>query len=555
MSVPIFNRAAHIRMTEIVNTQTPPILHNGPSEKEMKYDRQLRLWAKTGQAALESANILLLNSGCGAVGVETLKNLILPGIGRFTIFDDRTVKESDLGVNFFLDEPCLDKSRAQCCAELLQELNPDVNGDWFPKSANERLDHVLNTSPVFTMILFTFPAKREHVALVENYGRLHRTPIVSIHSAGFYSYFRIDLQGTFPIVDTHPDTTATTDLRILDPWPELENFAMDLTHDMDNLDNHKHGHIPYVAILLHFLEKWRESHGSQNPGSYKEKVEFRKMVESGMRRDNSEGGEENFEEAAGAVLKSLGSKPLPSSLREVFEYQPLDPVSHLSSLDESLLKQELQSEARSRFWLIAAAIKAFYEKHQRLPVPGSVPDMKAQSDVYVRLQRIYKDQAQRDANEVMDIARCTMPGMGEGIDMEEVEMFCKNAAFAKLINSADKDPNLLQKVVESELSMNSEGTLIPIYLALSATCHDAELSAEQILASIKSILPKVPAEQLADVAGEVARAAGGELHNISSLVGGMVAQEMIKIITKQYIPIDNTCIFDGIGSRCQVLRL
>ena len=76
MSVPIFTR---IRMTEIVKVQTPPILHNGPSEKEMKYDRQLRLWAKTGQAALESANILLLNSGCGAVGVEVLKNLILPG--------------------------------------------------------------------------------------------------------------------------------------------------------------------------------------------------------------------------------------------------------------------------------------------------------------------------------------------------------------------------------------------------------------------------------------------------------------------------------------------
>ena len=79
MSVPIFNRIAQIRMTEIVNVQTPPILHNGPSEKEMKYDRQLRLWAKTGQAALESANILLLNSGCGVVGVEVLKNLILPG--------------------------------------------------------------------------------------------------------------------------------------------------------------------------------------------------------------------------------------------------------------------------------------------------------------------------------------------------------------------------------------------------------------------------------------------------------------------------------------------
>ena len=72
-------------------TQTPPLLHdksptpsgaagiNGPSDKERKYDRQLRLWAASGQAALESANVLLVNSGCGTVGVETLKNLVLPG--------------------------------------------------------------------------------------------------------------------------------------------------------------------------------------------------------------------------------------------------------------------------------------------------------------------------------------------------------------------------------------------------------------------------------------------------------------------------------------------
>ena len=66
-------------MTEIIMEQNPPVLQ-GPSEKEKKYDRQLRLWAASGQAALENANLLLLNSGSGTVGVETLKNLVLPGM-------------------------------------------------------------------------------------------------------------------------------------------------------------------------------------------------------------------------------------------------------------------------------------------------------------------------------------------------------------------------------------------------------------------------------------------------------------------------------------------
>jgi amyloid beta precursor protein binding protein 1 len=56
------------------------------------------------------------------------------GIGKFTIADKAIVSEADLGVNFFLDEDCLGKSRAKCCAELLQELNPDVEGDYFPKT-------------------------------------------------------------------------------------------------------------------------------------------------------------------------------------------------------------------------------------------------------------------------------------------------------------------------------------------------------------------------------------------------------------------------------------
>ena len=54
-----------------------------------------RLWGDHGQAALESANVCLLNAT--ATGTETLKNLILPGIGSFTIVDGSKVKGEDVG--------------------------------------------------------------------------------------------------------------------------------------------------------------------------------------------------------------------------------------------------------------------------------------------------------------------------------------------------------------------------------------------------------------------------------------------------------------------------
>jgi amyloid beta precursor protein binding protein 1 len=121
-----------------MSAPAPPPLQ-GPTSKERKYDRQLRLWAASGQAALEDAHVLLANAGAGVVGIEALKNLVLPGIGAFTVLDEADVTEADLGVNFFLEEESLGKSRAAETCRCLQELNPDVGGH-FLQSVRVTLD-------------------------------------------------------------------------------------------------------------------------------------------------------------------------------------------------------------------------------------------------------------------------------------------------------------------------------------------------------------------------------------------------------------------------------
>lgn len=107
---------------------TPPPLHDLPTAKEKKYDRQLRLWGASGQAALEETHILLVNNGSGVTGIEALKNLVLPGIGQFSILDPAIVTEAALGVNFFLEDESLGKFRADETVRLLEELNPDAKG-------------------------------------------------------------------------------------------------------------------------------------------------------------------------------------------------------------------------------------------------------------------------------------------------------------------------------------------------------------------------------------------------------------------------------------------
>lgn len=97
-----------------------------PSAHTQRYDRQLRLWASSGQASLENAKILVL--GASHLSACTLKNLILPGIGSFTLVDENQVVQADLGNNFFISPDSKGKHRAEEQLKNLCELNPSVKG-------------------------------------------------------------------------------------------------------------------------------------------------------------------------------------------------------------------------------------------------------------------------------------------------------------------------------------------------------------------------------------------------------------------------------------------
>ena len=78
-----------------------------------------------------------------ALDTETLKNLILPSIGAFTILDNDTLKPVDLGSNFFLTADSLGRSCRLCATELLQELNVEVHSNHI----DESLDQILQKNP------------------------------------------------------------------------------------------------------------------------------------------------------------------------------------------------------------------------------------------------------------------------------------------------------------------------------------------------------------------------------------------------------------------------
>jgi amyloid beta precursor protein binding protein 1 len=80
-------------------------------------------------------------------------------------------------------------------------------------------------------------------------------------------------------------------------------------------------------------------------------------------------------------------------------------------------------------------VSEFYDKHGVLPLPGTVPDMKAQSADYMELQTVYKSKARQDAATVLQIVRKLEADLGrtKAADEKEVEAFCKGAGHIKLI--------------------------------------------------------------------------------------------------------------------------
>ncbi|RKP23875.1 NEDD8-activating enzyme E1 regulatory subunit [Syncephalis pseudoplumigaleata] len=381
--------------------------------KTQRYDRQLRLWQASGQMALESAHVCLVNGT--ATGTEILKNLVLPGIGAYTVVDPARTTGADVGNNFFLRVEDIGEHRAAATCALLAELNPDVEKHAYATHTVAELlaPEAAAMFDAFTMVVAVDVPEADLLALAARCWQTQK-PLVVVRVCGFFGYLRV-VGPEHTVVDTHPDHMA--DLRLYAPFPALLEYAARF-ESMDTMSNADHGHVPYVVILLKYLEQFRMKHG-RLPGNYQEKNELKTMIRAGMRASD----EENFHEAMDAVLRSCTKPEIPSSIQALFN----DPAC------EQLTPQS------SNFWILLRAMRDFTASSQGaglLPLSGTLPDMKSDTENYVALQQIYRQKAQADCHAVHDhvrqhLARLHLPS--DRIGDEEVAAFCKHAAFLQVI--------------------------------------------------------------------------------------------------------------------------
>ena len=232
--------------------------------------------------------MLLINAT--PTGTEALKNLILPGIGKFTIADNQKVEPSDHGCNFFVTEDSIGKPRAEVTTELLGELNPDsapcalpgVNAATFIKDPSKLAQ--------YNLVIGCDLTEEEMIKLGKVCADAGKSLIVAA-TFGLIGYVRL-YKPEHVIIDSRPTGQIEGDLRLSRPFPELIEFASKF--NLETLDKIQHKHVPFPVLLIKAKELWKTSHEGKMPGTFKEKDEFSRMVRK-MSRDFND--EENFQEA------------------------------------------------------------------------------------------------------------------------------------------------------------------------------------------------------------------------------------------------------------------
>lgn len=97
---------------------------NASDIDEGLYSRQLYVLGHEAMRRMATSDVLI--SGMQGLGVEVAKNVILSGVKSVTIHDSHNCTLADLSSQFYLNEGCLGKNRAEACLQSLGELNTYV---------------------------------------------------------------------------------------------------------------------------------------------------------------------------------------------------------------------------------------------------------------------------------------------------------------------------------------------------------------------------------------------------------------------------------------------
>lgn len=551
-----------------------------------RYDRQLRLWGPEGQRRVSECRVLAF--GATPSTCEALKNLILGGIKSFHLVDDALLASpsrpdararclSELFEIVIDAEMDSTSTVAEACVKGLARLNPDVGGTWTKSSARGSVniaESLTQSEGVDVVLVDGWWMGDEYVQELEAWA-LKRGDVVlaTTRACGLFAECKTSANARWVMENVTPEGSVTKDLRLMNPWSELQAYVEMKTSDLDRLDAAAFKHVPFVALLASAAAQC----GTSDRRAVKDAL-------TSMRRGLDE---ENFDEAF-------------ANMRYAWtDTGAVTPEIEALTRDRRAIELTAESD---KGWFLAAGLREFISSEGCLPLEGSIPDMISTTESYVELQRLYADKANRDACVVWQSAveRAARVGyIGDLITEQDAKTFCKHCRYVRFMTwrkMADElDPSTsvtsgtatLLKDAISDPSKTVSAFIFAAFRAASAfrgpggrdpgvdpetvidsetglpmsqdtfVSRDAEVLHEHMTRDVLQPrgvkLDQSTAKIAEDVLYEYTRYGNGQLNAVGSVIGGIASQEIIKLVTRQYIPMTQRLIYDGVHSTTTLL--
>jgi amyloid beta precursor protein binding protein 1 len=540
-----------------------------------KYDRQLRLWGAAGQRALAESTVVLVRAT--AVGTETLKNLILPGIGRYICLDDAATVKDDYASNFFVTIDT-GKCRAEETCENLQELNPDVRGSWkHVEEGLESLDFAAFLGSIQNALVVGSDLEPALLEKVATACEVKGVPMLAVFSYGLTGILRLQCPPT-ALLNPKP-RSEPPDLRLVHPFPALQALSDGI--DLAQLDNKDHGHVPYPILLMKLAGQWKGNHAGKLPVTFQEKQEFVATIKAAARNYEQE---INFHEAVSNAYTAYAA-------REV-DREHLARLKRIAAASSTASTTSASTPSLRTFSQLLAALDAFLQRHSgQPPVKGTIPDMHASTQLYVDLQKAYLQQADADLAEFKSLM---LPAAGS-IDDDTIKTFCQNVFTVDVLQTRtlaeeycgetapdDICEDLAMSTMEGDEERpdqtamlfylafrgcqlfhsrygrypgtveNYQQDVVPLHQCITQIVAKYKLRENDLI--MDTLLKINSATDTNDYAAEMTRYGNAELHNVASVIGGVASQEAVKLITGQYVPLNNTYVYNGIASTAGVYK-
>eukprot|EP00392_Amoebophrya_sp_AT5.2_P008776 g8804.t1 len=364
----------------------------------------------------------------------------------------------------------------------------------------------------------------------------------------------------------------------------------------DISDSAEHAHIPYPVILLHAAEK----HGKQLLEQSRESKEAFKKTIAGMRRSVDE---QNFQEALtlSYLLHDGGGRQtlVPDDTRDALacmaetgdlaakavlefcdkhRHLPLPGgVPDMTASTECYLK--LQNVYRRR---AEVEVRECGEILDRLLVGTSSGPEATQQDLRSRLAKLCQNAF--SLRKVDLLTRWNVLGNAkEGsadsntfLTEEALQELFFGIPEPELPEAEGDEGEVADPEEEKRDKMTLVESLIPWYVGIHTVLHESgnwgkvkgdllkkmqeaqgtdNMEDHETAPGDKIELPAHIDELIGQfVIPEVQRCAG-DLHTTAAFLGGVVAQEAIKLVTKTHVPLANTLVYCGVSGRAEVMEL